>query len=489
MRDLAARLRAREPLLGTLLRMPNEALIEMTALVGMDFVVIDTEHGPGDQIPLNHHLTAAAAAGIPALVRVGHVSEILRVLDLGAAGIIAPHISSVQQAEAVVRAASYPPRGDRGFATYTRSGRHGLIGAAEHLRNAADGTAVILMIEDAAGVAAAEQIAAIDGVDGLFVGPADLSVALGHPGETSSPQVQGAISEVHLAARRADAAVVTIAGDPAVAHGQFSSGSDMVIYNVLAALGGMFTRLATARPQVATPVDRQAGATTPVVFLPGMFSTPRLWNGVMEELSPAVAARGDRVDLDDSIAGMAESILTQAPARFDLVGHSLGGIVALEIIRIAPHRVSRLVLLNCSGRGPSDDQVTSWSEMAERTRSGDFGNLVDEQASINLGPGADRPDLVAAWRQAAHQVGPDGLLRQLAAQRSRSDNLLGLGAISVPTMVVSGELDEVSPPALQAQLAAGIPGAVHRTLLGAGHMLPMDSPHELAGILGDFLTG
>ena len=181
----------------------------------MDFVVIDTEHGPGDQIPLSQHLTAAAAAGIPALVRVGNVSEILRVLDLGAAGIIAPHISSVEQAEAVVRAASYPPRGDRGFATYTRSGRHGLIGTAEHLHNAATRTVVILMIEDGAGVAAAEQIAAVDGVDGLFVGPADLSVALGHPGEINGPPGAGC-DHVTCTRRPAEptSAVVTITGDP-----------------------------------------------------------------------------------------------------------------------------------------------------------------------------------------------------------------------------------------------------------------------------------
>ena len=81
MKSLAERLRSGEPLLGTLLRMPNEVLVEMTALAGMDFVVIDTEHGPADQIPLAQHLMAAAAVGIPALVRIGNVSEILRVLD------------------------------------------------------------------------------------------------------------------------------------------------------------------------------------------------------------------------------------------------------------------------------------------------------------------------------------------------------------------------------------------------------------------------
>jgi 4-hydroxy-2-oxoheptanedioate aldolase len=470
--------------------MPNEALIEMTALVGMDFVVIDTEHGPGDQIPLSQHLTAAAAAGIPALVRVGSVSEILRVLDLGAAGIIAPHISSVEQAEMVVRAASYPPRGERGFATYTRSGRHGLIGTAEHLHNAATRTVVILMIEDGAGVTAAEQIAAVDGVDGLFVGPADLSVALGHPGEINSPPVQGAIRDVHQAARRADAAVVTITGDPTAARDHFATGSDMVIYNVLAALGGLFTRLADARPRTVTaPRGGRTNLSAPVVILPGMLGSPGLWDGVVQEMDPSLTIRGDRIDLDDTVSGMAESVLARAPDRFGLVGHSLGGIVALEIVRRAPQRVSHLVLVSCSGRAASDRQIQTWSEMAERAGGpGGFAELVDEQAMANLGPAAGRLDLVAAWRESAHQIGAEGFRRQLAAQRSRPDSRSQLPAISIPTLVVSGGLDQISPPALQAELVDGIPGAQHVTLPGAGHMLPMDSATELASLLNDFLS-
>ncbi|MDQ6658089.1 MAG: aldolase/citrate lyase family protein [Actinomycetota bacterium] len=490
MSDLAARLRAREPLLGTLLRMPNEALIEMTALVGMDFVVIDTEHGPADQVSLGHHLTAAAAAGIPALVRIGNLSEILRVLDLGAAGIIAPHVSSVEQAETVVKAASYPPRGDRGFATYTRSGRYGLIGVAEHLENSATGVIVILMVEDGAGVAAAEQMSAIDGVDGLFVGPADLSVALGHPGAMEGHEVRSAISQVHQAAKRAGVAVVSITADPAIAREHFAAGSTMVIYNVLASLGGMFTRLAGAHPGAgSTSADQGNAGTAPTVLLPGMLGTTRLWDSVVPQLDPRLAARGERIDLDDSVSGMAESVLAQAPERFNLVGHSLGGIVALEIVRLAPQRVSRLVLVNCSGRGPSDEQLESWSNLADRTRAGDFGELVDEQAEINLGPAAHRSELGTAWREAAHQVGAQGFLRQLAAQKSRPDSLSSLGAITIPTLVVSGELDLVSPPDVQVELAEGIPGAEHVIVPGAGHMVPMDSATELAAVLSDFLAG
>ena len=483
--SLAERLRSREPLLGTLLRMPNEALVEMTALVGLDFVVIDTEHGPGDQIPLMHHLMAAAGAGIPALVRIGTNDEILRVLDLGAAGIIVPHISTVEQAEAVVRAAHYPPYGERGFATYTRSGRHGLVGVAEHLQSARTRTAIILMIEDGPGVAAAEQIAAVDGVDALFVGPADLSVALGFPGQQDAPPVQQAISDVHAAARRAGAAVVTITGDPAVARDHFSAGSTMVIYNVLAALGSLFTRLATGRTDAAPTV--RGASSAPLILLPGMFGTPAVWDEVAGELSPSISARAGRIDLDDSIAGMAASVLAQAPERFSLAGHSLGAVVALEIARTAPQRLDRLILLNCSGREPTSEQRVAWQQLSDRTASGEFSSVVDQEARINLGPAAASKDLTSRWTAMAHQVGPDGLMRQLRAQATRHDNLSWLPGLDIPTLVIGGDQDDVARPELQTELAARIPGAQLTIINGSGHLGLLDSPGPIAAVISDFL--
>ena len=389
----------------------------------------------------------------------------------------------------MVRAARYPPRGDRGFATYTRRGRYGLIGPAEHLSNAVQGTVVILMIEDGPGVTAAQQIAQTDGVDGLFVGPADLSVALGFSGDAGGAQVRAAIVDVHSAARRAGVAVVTITGEPATAEQQIAAGSTMVIYNVLAALGGLFTRMANARGALAVGSADRSSVTDPVVFLPGMFLTPQMWDDVIGNLDPDLAVIGARIDLDDTVAGMAESVLAQAPERFSLVGHSLGGIVALEIARRAPHRVSRLALVNCSGRGASTEQGTAWAALAERTRGGEFDSVVDEQAAVNLGPAAPRPDLLASWRQAAHQVGVDGLLRQLTAQATRPNSLPGLSAIAVPTLVVGGELDTVAPPVLQRELADGISGSEYLMLPGAGHMSPMDCAPALARALSAFLAG
>ncbi len=484
--SLAERLRAREPLLGALLRMPNEALVEMSALVGMDFVVIDTEHGPGDQIPLTHHLMAAAAAGIPALVRIGDPSEILRVLDLGAAGVIAPHISTVAEAEAIVRAAHYPPRGQRGFATYTRSGRHGLIGTDEHLHRAANGTAVVVMIEDGAGVLAAQDIAAVDGVDGLFVGPADLAVALGFPGQQSVPPVAAAIQQVHAGARLAGKAVVSITGDPAVAREHFAAGSNMVIYNVLSALGGLFTSLGRGRPDPVPVVDAAVAPIDPVVLLPGTLGGAATWDLLAAQWDQARSVRAGRIDLDDSITGMAASVLAAAPPRFALVGHSLGGVVAQEVARQAPGRVSALILLHCSGRGPTPEQQAVWADLAARTADGGFADVVAELAVSNLGPAAAHPGLAAAWQRVAHQVGPEGFLRQLAAQSGRQDHRPWLTTVAVPTLVIGGIHDEICTPGLQQELADLVPGARY-VAIDAGHMSMTENPVALASAIEHFL--
>lgn len=489
--SLKQRLADGDPLLGPLLRMPNEMLVELTGLVGMDFVVLDTEHGPSDQIPLGQHLTAAAAAGIPALVRVGQLSEILRVLDLGAAGIIVPHVSTVEQAEQAVRAANYPPRGDRGFATYSRAGRLGLADAAEHLRIAAGNTAVVVMIEDADGVAAAEQIAAVPGVDGLFVGPADLAVALGRPGEQGGPEVQHSIRSVHDGARRAGKAVISITADAASARAQFAAGATMVIYNAMAALGGLFSSLADGRPRTddgVQPAEADEGSQVPLILLPGMLSTPRVWDAVIPLLD-SLTVTGFRTDRDDSIAGMAESVLAQAPQRFSLAGHSLGGLVALEIARRAPHRLVRLVLVNCSARGPSPAQLDAWSALADRTAAGDFEAVICEQATVNLGPAAAEGEVMSAWLADARSVGPDGLLRQLAAQRTRADNRPLLPGITVPTLVLGGGRDRVCPAHLQMEMAAALPASRLVDLEGAGHLSLLDSPGEIARQINAFLFG
>ena len=243
---LRARIAAGERLLGGITRMPNESLVELSGLVGLDYVVLDTEHGPADSIALHHHLLAAAASGMDVLVRVDaqwSPPEIQRALDLGAVGVVAPHVTSAAAAAAVVAAAHYPPAGNRGLATYTRAAGHGLRSAAEHLRSSAGDTVVVVMLEDPAGCRAAAEVAAVPGVDALLVGTGDLSVALGVPGQVGEPRVRAAVASVRAAAHSRGCASMSIVADANQARDELDAGTDLVLYNLQAALVHLLAEL------------------------------------------------------------------------------------------------------------------------------------------------------------------------------------------------------------------------------------------------------
>lgn len=225
---LKSRLREGTRLRGGVVRVPAEVLVELSGISGLDYLLIDCEHGPDDLVALQQHIALAQAHGLSVLVRVGRgdPNMVLRVLDLGAEGIIAPHVDSAQEAAEVVRSAHYPPLGERGFATYSRAGRYGAVSAAEHLRAAQD-VLVVVMVESAAGVENTDEILAVDGIDAVWVGPADLAVSLGVP--PGDPAVGKAMDEVHGAARAAGASVMSIVSS---AEQGAATDADLVVYNL-----------------------------------------------------------------------------------------------------------------------------------------------------------------------------------------------------------------------------------------------------------------
>jgi 4-hydroxy-2-oxoheptanedioate aldolase len=243
---LKHRLRAAERLLGGLLRLPSETLVELAGVAGLDFVVLDCEHGPADLVPLQQHVVAAQAHGLGVLVRVGAAEPalVLRVLDLGADGVVVPHVDTAEQARSAVAAAHYPPLGERGFATYSRAGRFGARGIAEHLERAAGTTIVVPMIETPEACAAAPEILAVPGVDAVLVGPADLSVAMGRTGGAAEPAVAEALRDVARAAQRAGKPMVSIVGTVDQAR-QAPPGA--VLYNIAHVLLHTLSGLTRAR--------------------------------------------------------------------------------------------------------------------------------------------------------------------------------------------------------------------------------------------------
>lgn len=241
-RSLRARLRAGEPLVGALVRMPAEDLVEMLAVAGLDLLVIDCEHGPADVVPLRQHITAAQVHGVPVLVRIGagDGALALRALDHGAAGIVAPHVDSVGDAQALVRAVHYPPVGERGFATYPRAGRFGTVAAREHQQRALDDTVVLAMVESPAAVNDIAAILRVPGLDGYLLGPADLAAA-----RTADDL---SVAELIAVVRRdagQDTVRVDIVGSLVEARAAVADGAQLVLYNTARLLMDLF---ATLRP-------------------------------------------------------------------------------------------------------------------------------------------------------------------------------------------------------------------------------------------------
>ncbi|MEV8468674.1 aldolase/citrate lyase family protein [Fluviibacterium sp. DFM31] len=178
--DFKDRLAAGQKMLGVFVKTPQPIVIEILGQSGLDFMVIDAEHAPFDRQAIDTAMIAGRAAGCPIIVRVpkGDPETLLGVLDSGAAGVMVPHVCSVAQAEDLARAVRYGP-GGRGFAGTTRAADYARRGLQEHFDQTTREVSLICQIEDPEGYDARAGIAAVEGVDALFVGRADLSVSYG----------------------------------------------------------------------------------------------------------------------------------------------------------------------------------------------------------------------------------------------------------------------------------------------------------------------
>lgn len=213
--EFRRRLRAREHLLGTFIKIPTTHCTEMLGMLGFDFVVIDQEHAPFDAGTIDTMVLAARASNIAGIVRVGDPSEgnILSVLDCGATGILVPHVATAAKARSIASACRYRG-GRRGFANTTRAGRFGEATFAEHMAAQDAQVTCIAMIEDVAALDEIDAIAAVDGIDAFFIGRGDLTAALGAPSMTSA-ETHRVVQPIMDAARRAGMPVIMLCPDRA----------------------------------------------------------------------------------------------------------------------------------------------------------------------------------------------------------------------------------------------------------------------------------
>lgn len=192
---------------------------EMLSHCGYDWLVIDGEHAPNDVPLMLAQLQAMQAGGAHAVVRVpvGETWLVKQVLDIGAQTVLVPMIDTADQARAMVRAMRYAPEGVRGMGTLGRASRYGLV--PDYLTTANAQTCLLVQVETRAALANLDEICAVEGVDGVFIGPADLSADMGFPGNAGAPEVRAAVDDaIRRIVASGKAAGILVAGAEPGAH-------------------------------------------------------------------------------------------------------------------------------------------------------------------------------------------------------------------------------------------------------------------------------
>jgi 4-hydroxy-2-oxoheptanedioate aldolase len=249
---LPSQLEQGQVLTGIILFSGNPMILEVAAAAGIDFVIVDMEHSPLDLEQCGHLMRAADAAGIVPVVRVPEVDRALiaKVLNLGAAGIAVPH-ATVEDCAAALRAVRYAPEGERGACPLVRSARYAPADWNGYARDANRRVSVIPLIEDKATLENFDALCEMDGLDVFFIGPTDLSIALGVPGATfEDPAMSVALDRVAKAARSRGKQVMTTIGnklDPAYGRMVVERG---VHYIVLGTDGHLFLDVCRRMNQV-----------------------------------------------------------------------------------------------------------------------------------------------------------------------------------------------------------------------------------------------
>ena len=216
------------------------------------------------------------------------------------------------------------------------------------------------------------------------------------------------------------------------------------------------------------------------ILIPGLACSARLWDTLM----PTAWAHGGTsiadTRRDDTITGMAERLLVDAPPLFALAGISMGGYVCLEVVRLAPDRVQGLALISTAAAADTPEQTRSRQEQSAMVRAGRFDDLVQAAYFVLVDAhNIDNPDLKRLWTTMAKEVGVEAFLNQLNAATNRSDNRPLLPAITCPVAVVHGTSDQTIAVQNAYDMAAAIPHAQLTTVEGAGHMATHERPEAV----------
>lgn len=227
-----------EKALGTFMELGTATSAECLGLAGLDYLIIDTEHGPFDPLSALDFIRAAKLYGITPLARVQEISRaaILKLLDVGAMGLIIPCVSSVEEAEQIVSFGKYAPLGQRGVANTAGSGfwfeDYASHGMPHYFEVSNRESMLIPQCETLGCLDHLKEILAIDGIDGIFVGPFDLSTAMGIPGQFDKPEFKEALRHVQWLCAEAGKPSLLYAANEQAAREGFAMGYDSVTYGM-----------------------------------------------------------------------------------------------------------------------------------------------------------------------------------------------------------------------------------------------------------------
>jgi pimeloyl-ACP methyl ester carboxylesterase len=226
----------------------------------------------------------------------------------------------------------------------------------------------------------------------------------------------------------------------------------------------------------------------PIVLIPGLLCSPRLYG----EQLPALWRFGSLViadhTRDDSVQAIAQRILAAAPHRFVLVGLSMGGYIAFEIMRSSPQRVARLALLDTSARADTPEQNDRRRAQIALARGGRFGQVLDELFPLWVHPSRRSDEVLRGIVQRmAEETGPEAFVRQQTAIMTRPDSRPDLAAVRCPALVLVGDGDQATPPDRAAEIANGIAAARLVTIPECGHLSTLEQPQHVTQALTEWL--
>ena len=227
----------------------------------------------------------------------------------------------------------------------------------------------------------------------------------------------------------------------------------------------------------------------PLVLLPGMMCDARLFAAQTAAFSATRAVHIGPITEGETVAEMAEAVLAGAPERFALAGLSMGGIVAMEMVRQAPERISRLALLDTSPLPETPEAAALRGPQIAGARAGRLEDVMrDEMKPRYLAPGHGRIEVMRVVMEMARALGPDVFVRQSRALQRRPDAQPVLRGVTVPTLILCGRHDALCPVRRHEFMQSLVTGSTLEIIEDAGHLPTLEKPEETTAALGRWLS-